>query len=257
MPEFKNKVCVVTGSSTGIGFALSEELLKRGAKVYLSGRTPAHVEAARKKLAQYGTMARFDVLNVEDRDETERYIQRIGENDGLDYVFANAGAGCYVPFEQIDWALWDKLINVDLYGVIACAKAAVPIMLQNGGGHFIATSSIAGYAPCPFQSPYNAAKFAVNGIIRTLSYEYASRNIRFSAICPGNVNSGIFERNGLTPPPNAISLEEAVRDIFEGLENDQVIIPVGEVSRRFYENIQKDPAANDAHMKRLAAERGN
>lgn len=255
MLEFKNKVCIVTGSTSGIGFGIAEYLLKQGAEVYLSGRTPKHLEETKKKLSQYGDKAHFDLLDVGEREKMEAYVIEIGEKGRIDYLFANAGGGTVNRFEDITWEMWDDIFNSNVFGVVAAIKGAVPYMKKQGEGHILITASLAGYSVNPYQSAYVATKHAVYGMAQSLSYELEKDNISVQAICPGFVATRIFTRNGGSDeaiPPQCISIEQAVEEIIAGIESGEVTINVCDEARTYYKALREDPAYCDREMRGLA-----
>lgn len=94
MLNLENKICIVTGSTSGIGLGIAEYLLEHGAVVFVSGRTLAHMDNARAKLAKYGDRAHYELVDLCNYKRTEAYVKRVGnENGHIDYVFANAGGG--------------------------------------------------------------------------------------------------------------------------------------------------------------------
>ena len=257
MLNFDNKICIVTGSTSGIGLGIAEYLLERGAVVYVSGRTLAHMDNAREKLAKYGDRARYEMIDLCDCKRAEAYVKRIGnENGRIDYVFANAGGGTITRFEEITWEMWEDIIGSNFLGAVAAFKGAIPFMKRQNDGHLIVTSSLAGYSVNPYQASYVATKHAVYGMIQSLHYELEPYHISCQAICPGFVRTPIFTRDGEPEeaiPPQCISIEEAVDEIFAGVENGDVTIKVCKESRAYYDAIRTNPAFCDSEMRNLAA----
>lgn len=244
MLDFENKVCIVTGSTSGIGFGIAEYLLNRGAEVYVSGRTPEHMEETKAALSKFGSKVHFELLDVCDRDKTEAYVREIGEKGRIDYLFANAGGGTVNRFDEITWQMWDEIFGANVFGVIAIIKGALPYMKKQNEGHIVITSSIAGYSVNPYQSHYVATKHAVYGMAQSLSYELARNNITVQAICPAFVRTNIFTRNGEPEeaiPPQCISVEQAVEEIFAGVESGEVTIKVCDEARTYYKALREDP----------------
>jgi short-subunit dehydrogenase len=251
---FEGKNCIVTGASTGIGYGLSKRLLERGANVWLCSRTPKNVEAVCKKFKHFGDRAHFDVIDVRFVDQVTTYINSIAEKGPIDYLFNNAGIGNMGKFTETTLQMWEDVMSVNLYGVVYGAAAVVPIMLKQGYGHIVNTASVCGIVPMPYSTIYNASKYAVVGFSESLRYELEDKNIRVSVVCPGAVDSMIFYRNAdytindskqLAPPPESISPEQAGDEILEGVEANRGILPITDSAREFYENISKNPAAND------------
>jgi len=257
MLNLENKICIVTGSTSGIGLGIAEYLLEHGAVVFVSGRTLAHMDNARAKLAKYGDRAHYELVDLCNYKRAEAYVKRVGDENGhIDYVFANAGGGTVTRFEEITWEMWEDIIGSNFLGAVAAFKAAVPFMKSQNEGHLVVTSSLAGYSVNPYQASYVATKHAVYGMIQSLHYELEKYNITCQAICPGFVRTPIFTRNGEPEeaiPPQCISVEEAVEEIFAGIENGDITIKVCKESRAYYDAIRNNPEFCDLEMRNLAA----
>ncbi len=192
---YKDKVCIVTGGNSGIGYALCEELLKKGAIVYMAGRNPQKVADASKKLSKYGDRIHTLIVDVTNQKQVEKAIKDTSVNEGkLDMLFNNAGIFKPMLFETATIENWKSMIDTNLWSVIYGVHAALPIMLQQGSGHIINTSSLAGLVPYPMQVIYDATKYAVVGLSESLRYEYEEKGINFSVICPGDIATPIFSK---------------------------------------------------------------
>jgi NAD(P)-dependent dehydrogenase (short-subunit alcohol dehydrogenase family) len=249
---FDGKTCIVTGGTSGIGLAISEALLKRGAVVYMVGIPEESVKAASEKLSGY-EHARFAVVDVTRYDDVQGIVDRAVEETGsLDYMFNNAGMGATVPFENVTLENWKTVIDLNLWGIIHGVHAAFHVMLKQGSGHIVNTSSIAGVNPPPYQALYCATKYAVTGMTESLRYEHAYRGIAFSTLCPYNVATPIFKD---TPPEDSISPEEAAGYILDGVERKEGIIVFPETTKELYLSHRADQAKQDAFMFEMADER--
>lgn len=257
--SFEGKTCVITGACTGIGFGLGKVLLQRGAHVWMSSRTPFHVEAAKDKLAEFKDRAHFDVIDVRYADQVTSYINRIAEAGRIDYLFNNAGVGYKGFFQDATAKTWEDVLSVNLHGVIHGTTAAVPVMLRQGGGNIINTASVGGIVPLPYQSIYDTSKYAVVGFSESLRHEMAGHNIHVWAVCPGPVDTMIFKRGvdyviheEIPAPPDAISPEQAAEEILAGLETYTGILPITDFARQMYEEIHTDPAKVEEMMRLIA-----
>ncbi len=250
---FEGKSCVVTGGTSGIGLAVAEALLKRGALVSAVGYPEATVKAAKEKLAAYEN-ARCSLVNVTEWEAVKAMVDEAVATCGrLDYLFNNAGMGGTIPFEQATLEGWKMIIDLNLWGVIYGIQAAFPLMVEQGSGHIVNTASIAGLLPVPYQAAYCATKFAIAGMTEALRYENEYRDIAFSTVCPANVATAIF--GDAPPPPDAISPEEAAEAILAGVERkDGLIVFPGEV-RENWRRMWADQTFMDSEMRRLAVER--
>lgn len=233
---YRDKICAITGGSTGIGFGIGKRLLEAGAKaVYLAARTKSDLDKAVDSLKAYSGKVFGYVLDVADYDSTEAFVYHIANTQGrLDMMFNNAGIAC---FGQTTWDLdeWKKMMDINFWGVVHGTKAVLPIMIKQGSGHIINTSSIAGIIPIPYQTLYCAAKFAVAGMSECLRWEYQKYGVAVSTLCPGNVMTPIFGKIDHDYPEDSITVEHATQWILERVAQKEGIIPVAEIAENFYE----------------------
>jgi NAD(P)-dependent dehydrogenase (short-subunit alcohol dehydrogenase family) len=193
---YKNKICIVTGGNSGIGYALCEELLKRDAVVYMLGRNPKRVTDSAEKLSKYGDKIKTIIADVTEQEQVENAINDTAAEEGvIDFLFNNAGVGGTTQFEKATLDDWKTIIDLNLWSVIYGVNTALPIMLKQGSGHIINTSSISGIVPIPFQALYSVTKFGVTGLTECLRYEYAEEGLRFSTVCPANIATPIFKKD--------------------------------------------------------------
>lgn len=244
---FERKVVIVTGGTSGIGYGISEELLVHGAYVWVIGSRQESVEKAKESLAAYPN-ARFAAVDVKDNAAVEKMIHDcVREFGRLDYLFNNAGIGLASPYEKTSLDDWKKIIDINLWSVIYGVNAALPVMGKQGSGHIINTSSAAGLLNPPYRTLYATTKNAVIGLTECLRYEYEPKNIFFSVVCPGNVATPIFQK---FIPPDAISVEEAVRNILDGVEKKELMIVFPDSIKDAVENF-KDPVYRDMAQKEV------
>jgi short-subunit dehydrogenase len=161
----------------------------------------------------------------------------------IDYLFNNAGIGGTLPFEQATMEQWDKIIGLNLCGVINGINAVYPLMVRQNHGYIVNTSSISGLIPVSGQVLYNTTKFAVTGLSLSLMKEAKKHNINVSIICPGMVKTRIFYKpiigeeapdDDVKIPKEAISVEVAVKDIFKGIRKKKKIIITPKYLRIYY-----------------------
>ncbi len=233
---YKDKIAIVTGGNSGIGYALCEELLKRGATVYMVGRNPQKVADASVKLSEYGNRIRTSIADVSVQEQVQKAIEDIQAEAGrIDFLFNNAGIGGTMPFEDATLDDWKNIIDTNLWSVIYGVYAAVPILLKQGSGHIINTSSAAGITPFPFQALYSVTKFGVTAITECLKYEYREKGLYFSTICPGNIATPIFKKSmdgsvhdELEIPDDAYPADQAAIDVLDKVAQYKGIIVVPE-----------------------------
>lgn len=248
---FEGKIAIVTGGTSGIGFGLCEELLKRGAFVYVIGSRDSSVEKAKKEFARY-PKARFAAVDVKDNDAVKKMISDcVAEFGRLDYLFNNAGISQNTPYEAITLELWKEMVDINLWGVVYGVNAALEVMRKQGSGHIINVASISALFCNPYQPVYAATKCAVMGLTRSLRYEYEPRNIIFTVVFPGYVATAIFKGN---IPPDSISVEDSVQIILDGVEKKELMIVFPKHFAELAERC-KDPVVSDIEMKKYEAER--
>ncbi len=230
---YKDKVCIVTGGNSGIGYALCEELLKRGAVVYMVGRNPKKVQKASKKLSEFSDRIKSLIADVTNQKQVEKVIKDTAAEERLDMLFNNAGIFKPMLFEKSTLEDWKTMIDVNLWSVIYGVDAALPIMLEQGSGHIVNTSSLSGLVPYPMQVIYDTTKYAVVGLSESLRYEYAEKGIYFSVICPGDIATPIFSKiidsqgGGAQIPEEAIPVDEAVNYCLDRVSEHKgrIIVP--------------------------------
>jgi len=268
---FKNKICIVTGANSGIGFALSEELLKRGATVYMAGRDPKKVADAAAKLSAFKDRVCTTIVDVTKQEQVQQAIERTAAEAGrLDFLFNNAGILIMALFETATLDEWKVIVDTNLWSVIYGTHAAVPIMLRQGSGHIVNTSSVGGIIPYPMQALYNTTKFAVTGLTETLRLEYAEKGLNFSTVCPGPVTTAIYEKrlgkpdDKMKAPGDAIPPEKAASFILDKVAERKgiIIVPEGfhdQLWRRYVngDSIAEEMFVVHAHNRRVALERGD
>ena len=196
MQLLKDKVTVITGGSTGIGFATAKRFLDEGARVVVTGRTQETLDAA---LSELGAPDRTlgvqgDVARLEDLD---RLFAAVKKRWGrVDVLFANAGIAQFAPLEAVDEAGFDAQFDVNVKGLYFTVKKAVPLMSE--GGAIVLNSSVANTMGMAATTVYAATKAAVRSLARTLSTELGPRGIRVNAVSPGPVKTPIFGKLGMT-----------------------------------------------------------
>ena len=181
MSKLDGKVALVTGGSSGIGFATAQEFVGEGAHVFLTGRREKELAAAVKEIGRNVTGIRADVSNSQDLDRLFSQIKN--EKGKLDIVFANAGAAKYAPLGQISEELYQSIFDVNVKGVLFTVQKALPLIPE--GGSIILNASIVGSKGLPANSVYSATKAAVRSFARTWTTDLKDRHIRVNVVSPG------------------------------------------------------------------------
>jgi len=182
---------VVTGAASGIGFALSRALVHRGANVWMADIQGAKVE---HEAIALGPAARACSLDVRDAAAVRALIEGVARDAGrIDYLFNNAGIGVAGETDRMSLGHFDRLIDVNLRGVINGVAAAYPLMIAQRSGHIVNTASLAGLVPAPLMSGYAMTKHAVVGLTASLREEASVHGVRVSALCPGVIETPLLD----------------------------------------------------------------
>jgi NADP-dependent 3-hydroxy acid dehydrogenase YdfG len=206
MFNVKDKVVIITGASSGIGEATARMLAKNGAKVVLGARRIDRLEAIAKDIHADGGIAEFQALDVTQREQLKAIAQFAKEKFGrIDVMINNAGVMPLSTLDQLKVDEWDRMIDVNIKGVLYGIAAVLPIMKAQQSGQIINISSIGGHAVSPTAAVYCATKFAVGAISEGLRQEVGG-NIRVTVISPGVTESELA---------NTISDESARKGIQE------------------------------------------
>jgi short-subunit dehydrogenase len=190
--DFKNKVIIITGASSGIGKACAEEFAKRGADLVLAARqyvTLCEIGADLEK--KYGIKAVAVQVDVSKEEDCELLVkQAIVTYGKIDVLVNNAGLSMRALFNEVDLSVLKHLMDVNFWGTVYCTKYALPEILKTKGS-VIGVSSIAGYRGLPGRTGYSASKFAMNGFMESLRTELLKSGVHVMVACPGFTTSNI------------------------------------------------------------------
>ncbi|MED4907257.1 SDR family oxidoreductase [Brevibacillus centrosporus] len=193
MSNVKEKVVVITGASSGIGEATARLLAKQGAHVVLGARRTDRLEKLASTILAEGGSAIYQALDVTNRNQMESFIAlAIGKFGRVDVILNNAGIMPLSPLEALKVDEWDRMIDVNIRGVLHGIVAGLPVMKKQGFGQFINIASIGAYTVSPTAAVYCATKYAVRAISEGLRQE-AGNGIRVTQISPGVTESELAD----------------------------------------------------------------
>lgn len=188
---WNESVAIVTGGGSGIGKALAIAMSKRGTHVVV---TDINAEQAKETAAACGTNASALYLDVRDAAAVKECVESTFKKFGrLDFIFNNAGIGIAGESFEIAHELWDRIIDINIKGVLNGVLAAYPIMIKQQSGHIINTASLAGLGPAPLLTPYAMTKHAVVGLSNSLRIEAEEFGVKVSALCPAAIETPILD----------------------------------------------------------------
>ncbi len=190
MSNIANKVVVITGASSGLGEATALNLAEKGAKLVLSARRQDRLEQLAAKINANGGKAIAVVADVTCKDEVQNIIDKAIEAFGrVDVMVNNAGLMSIAPMSLTKTDEWDRMIDINIKGVLYGIAAALPVFEKQQSGHFINIASVAGIKVfSPGGTVYSGTKFAVKAISEGLRHEVGA-HIRTTTICPGAIDS--------------------------------------------------------------------
>ncbi len=194
MSVFEGKIAIVTGGGMGLGRALCEELAIRGATVIAADIDVDAAAQVSGAIVQSGGRARAIQVDVSKRDEVTELIKSVvSEFHQLDYIFNNAAIVIGGDTRDLSIEQYDRVIAVDLHGVVYGALAAYDVMVGQGHGHIVNVSSLSGIIPQPGNTPYSTSKWGVVGFSLGLRFEGADLGVKVSCVCPGDMKTDIYE----------------------------------------------------------------
>ncbi|WP_027142986.1 SDR family oxidoreductase [Mesorhizobium sp. WSM3626] len=209
MLALANKIAIVTGASSGIGRATAKLFAEEGAKLVISARRQAELDALTVEIEDAGGTAVALAGDVTDETYAKALVElAVGSFGGLDIALNNAGSvGPMGPVPDVSAQTWHGTVDTNLTSAFLGAKYQIPAMLEHGGGSLIFTSSFVGYtAGMPGMAAYAAAKAGLIGLTQVLAAEYGPKGLRVNALLPGG-----------TDTPGATTTTPEARAFVEGL----------------------------------------
>jgi NAD(P)-dependent dehydrogenase (short-subunit alcohol dehydrogenase family) len=203
MTEIKGRAAVVTGGGSGIGMGLAKELARQGASVAVADIILENAQKVADAIVAAGGKAVALHCDVCDKASVKAMASAAEAALGpIQLVFANAGATSFDPLMEMSDDDVDWILTVNLFGVMNTTRAFLPGMVAAGGGHIMATASMAGLLPgwIPVHTPYSAAKMGIIGLMMNLALEMKEHNVFTTSYCPGGVATGMKQNNARYRP---------------------------------------------------------
>ena len=209
MNRLQNKVAVITGGNSGIGFATAQEFIAEGAQVIITGRNAQAVQEAVAKLGQRAVGVVSDAGSMADVHQLAAEVKAYHAH--IDVLFINAGVGFFAPIAQADEAHFDQQFNINVKGAYFTIQQLLPLL--NDGGSIILTASTAAHMGMAGASVYAATKAALTTFARTLSAELLDRRIRVNVISPGPIDTPIIGKMGMSAEQQAQTKQHLVQQV--------------------------------------------
>ena len=229
--NLKDKVCIITGAASGIGYGIATRFVADGAKVVIADLKLDLAQRAADALTTQGPGAAMAVeMNVTDEAQVNAGVAQVVEKWGrIDVLISNAGIQIVHRLEDFPFNEWKKLLAIHLDGAFLTSKACLPHMYKAGSGSIIFMGSVHSKEASPLKSAYVTAKHGLLGLARVISKEGAEHGVRANVICPGFVKTPLVEKQipeqakdlgiSTTEVINHVMLGETVDHAFTTIED--------------------------------------
>jgi 3-hydroxybutyrate dehydrogenase len=230
----KDRVVLVTGSTSGIGLGIANGLAAKGSHLVINGFGDAdEIENTRRSLAaDHGVDVIYSGADMSKPEEIAGLIEAATAHFGqLDVVVNNAGIQFVSPIEEFPTAKWEAIISINLSSAFHTSRLAIPGMKEKGWGRIVNIASAHGLVASPFKSAYVAAKHGMVGLSKTIALEVAESGITCNAICPGYVHTPLVDMQiDDTAKARGISREAVIRDVMLGEQPTKKFVTVEELA---------------------------
>jgi len=240
MEQFKDKVAIVTGGGMGLGEALCEEMASRGAVVVVADINEEAANRVAENIVRNGSQATAITVDVSREADVKRLIETAVSRFGrLDYIFNNAAIFIGGDARDVSLEQWERVLKVNLCGVIYGTIDAYQVMVRQGYGHIVNISSASGLTPQPGNAPYCTCKHGIIGLSLSLRFEGVDLGVKVSAVCPGDMKTKVYENMVvMNASPERVaeisrrshflipqmSAQDAARTILRGVSRNRALI---------------------------------
>lgn len=238
--KIAGKVFVVTGAGSGLGRALTLELLRRGARVSAVDKRPQGLEQTRAQAGDLAEHLSLHALDITDRGRVETLPDEVERAHGqVDALVNNAGViQPFVPLKDLDEEAIERVMRVNFYGTLFMTRAFLPRLLRRPEAHLVNVASMGGFLPVPGQTVYGASKAAVKLLTEGLWAELQGTPVRVTLVLPGAMRTDIAAHSGVEVPRAAgrarvpaLEPAEAARIVLDAVERDAFRVLVGRDAR--------------------------
>ena len=250
MKPLKDRLVLVTGAASGIGYECARSFAKRGARLVISDINVEALEKARLELTTGGASCHAITCDVASEESVNAFAAAVRRDVGtVDVLVNNAGVAFLGSFEETPLTQWRRILDINVLGIVHCVDAFLPSMRAAGGKRKIVNvASLAGFAPAPNMSAYAASKHAVVGLSEVLALELHDTDVSVLIVCPGIINTPIVHVSGTAPGMTEAQIAKlqkyydtdgchprvVAEDIVRAVENDAIVLPTGPMARMGY-----------------------
>lgn len=256
--DLTGRTVLVTGASSGIGWACAEAFAAAGCRVALAARRVEKAGDLARSLRARGAEAMALACDVRDAGAARAAVERTaGEWGRIDYLINNAGVQETKPFEDQDLATVEDILRTNLLGCIYTMHAAIPLMRRAGEGHIVNVASIAGLIGLPYMAVYCASKFALVGLTEALRRELRGTGVTLTAFCPGTVDTPMVAESlsdpGLSKLVRPKTAAQIAAAVVEAARRRSPEVVIGEVPGALLKAARFVPRLTDAAAATIVA----
>ena len=256
MKDLAGKTVLITGASSGIGWETARAFARRGCRVALAARRKEKLTALASSLREMGTETLVISCDVRDRGQAKKAVEEVVRRWGrLHILINNAGISDLQSFDRQDLDRIEDVFNTNILGTVYTTHAALAHMRENGEGHIVNVSSMAGLVGVPWMAAYSSSKFAIVGLTEALRRELHGSGIRLTAFCPGTVDTAMtaepLKDENLRKRVRPKTPEETADRIVWAVHNETPEVVFGEVPAFLLRMAKFFPRFTDCAMHRI------